>query len=94
MQSINIKFNKKEELLYDIYILLDPKHIGHLQDLFVLCVGLTHGLTKQLVLDHCHMDHHSLSFSFRLNVVLLTMIRLEPLSFLINFLLDSGPVLW
>ena len=45
-----------------IGVLLDLEHIGHFQDLFVLCVALTHGLAKQLVLDHCHMDHHSLSF--------------------------------
>ena len=43
-------------------VLLDAEHIGHFQDLFVLCVALTLGLAEHFVLDHCHMDHHSLSF--------------------------------
>ena len=42
-------------------ILLDLQHVGDLQDLLVLRVGFTHGLAEHNVLDHCHMDHHSLS---------------------------------
>ena len=44
-----------------IGILLDLQHVGDLQDLLVLRVGFTHGLAEHNVLDHCHMDHHSLS---------------------------------
>jgi len=41
------------------------------------------------------MDHHSLSFGFRLNVVLLTfLIRSAQLSLLNNFVLDSRFQLW
>ncbi len=43
-------------------VLLDLQHVGDLQDLFILRVGFTHGLAVHNVLDHCHMDHHSLSF--------------------------------
>ena len=37
-----------------IRVLLDSQHVRHFQDLLVLCVALTHGLAKQLVLDHFH----------------------------------------
>ena len=43
-------------------VLLDLQHVGDLQDLLILRVGFTHGLAVHNVLDHCHMDHHSLSF--------------------------------
>ena len=45
-----------------IGVLLDFQHVGDLQDLFILRVRFTHGLAEHYVLDHCHMDHHSLSF--------------------------------
>ena len=53
-----------------IGVFLDLQHVGDLKDLFILCVRLTHGLAEHYVLDHCHMDHHSLSFGFRRNDVL------------------------
>ena len=48
-----------------VRILLDLEHVGDLQDLLILRVGFTRGLAELYVLDHCHMDHHSLSFGFR-----------------------------
>ena len=69
-------------------VLLDFQHVGDFQDLFILRVGFTHGLAEHNVLDHCHMDHHSLSSECVL------LIRLDRLSFLLNYPLDSRPSLW
>ena len=43
-------------------VLLDLQKIWHFQDFLIFGIALTHGLAKQLILDHCHLRHHSLSF--------------------------------
>ena len=68
-------------------VLLDLQHVGDFQDFFILRVGFTHGLAEHNVLDHCHMDHHSLSSECVL------LIRSGWLSISPNYPLDSRPFL-
>ena len=55
-----------------IGVLLNLQHVRHLQDFLILCVALTQSLAKHLVFDHCHIDHHSLSFGRSRNHVFAT----------------------
>ena len=44
-----------------IGVLLDLQKIWHFQDFLIFGIAFPHGLTKQLILDHRHLRHHSLS---------------------------------
>ena len=52
-----------------IGILLNLQKVWHFQDFVIFGVALTEGLAKHLILDHCHIRHHSLSYGICRNLV-------------------------